>query len=174
MARRGRRFHVPLPRDAAEAEAHLHAAVLAAPLSEGEADQGEPTTRAALAVLKTLDRETCKAHLSILRDAVDEAARRELEDLKRTQRRPLEWPEPFEQLVDEGLSRGLSQGRVEALLDLLDSRGPTPSAEPRATIQACTDEVALRRWLRRAATAVELTRVLESRAGRRIALSRRA
>ncbi|MFV8749299.1 hypothetical protein ACNOYE_01980 [Nannocystaceae bacterium ST9] len=56
----------------------------------------------------------------------------------------------------EGIREGLVAGLRRSLNSLLAARGLTPTAEQRATIDACDDADALERWLVRASCSAEL------------------
>jgi predicted transposase/invertase (TIGR01784 family) len=60
----------------------------------------------------------------------------------------------------EGLSRGLSQGKAAAILAFLAARGLTVTEEARARIEGCRDVALLDRWIARAATAVSAEEVV--------------
>ena len=55
-------------------------------------------------------------------------------------------------LRQEGMARGLAEGKAESVLAVLEARGLEVSAEQRDRISACHDVAELDRWLRRAVT----------------------
>jgi hypothetical protein len=58
-----------------------------------------------------------------------------------------------EQLIQEGVRRGKTEGKAEDVLVILEARQLTVTAEQRAHILACKDVAQLDRWLRQAVTA---------------------
>jgi predicted transposase YdaD len=54
---------------------------------------------------------------------------------------------------EEGLQKGLEDGEREALFEVLSARGLEVGEDERRRIQACTDLMQLKRWLRRAVSA---------------------
>jgi len=60
-----------------------------------------------------------------------------------------------------GKLEGKLEGIAESLLEVLRTRGLTPTADDGARISACTDPVLLRRWLRRAVSAATAAEALE-------------
>ncbi|ONH33616.1 hypothetical protein [Pseudofrankia asymbiotica] len=60
-----------------------------------------------------------------------------------------------------GEARGEALGRAESVLDLLADRGMNVPDEVRAQVLACTDLDRLRRWQRRALTAITVADVVE-------------
>ena len=51
--------------------------------------------------------------------------------------------------IEEGLEKGLREGRVAALLATLDARGIRVGKAARERIAACSDLAQLDRWIRR-------------------------
>ena len=72
------------------------------------------------------------------------------------QRAELRWQEG----IQIGETRGREQGRVEALLLVLRSRGFDIPKEVEKRITECTDPVVLASWLSRAATVSEVAELL--------------
>ena len=69
--------------------------------------------------------------------------------------------DPFiDGLIEEGLTRGMRQGKVEseadAILRVLDARGLKATTAQRERILGCTDLEQLQEWITRAATATTL------------------
>jgi hypothetical protein len=66
----------------------------------------------------------------------------------------------------EGLKDGRHEGRQEALLLVLRSRGLIPTRAQRRRIESCTESRQLSAWLRRAARVESVAQLLEPRSGR--------
>jgi hypothetical protein len=77
-------------------------------------------------------------------------------------------PKMRQQLVEEGMQRGIEKGLLEGRLTatraslrcVLAGRQLTPSKEDDARIEACTDLATLERWLRRAISNTRVSDVL--------------
>lgn len=65
-----------------------------------------------------------------------------------------------------GLKEGRHEGRREALLLVLRSRGLVPTAAQRQRIEGCTEARQLAAWLRRAARVESVAQLLDPRSGR--------
>jgi hypothetical protein len=74
----------------------------------------------------------------------------------------------IEKGIEKGIERGIGRGRLdmarEALLDLFDARGLSPTDPQRRCILAEIDEARLRAWHRAAATAATVDEVIGQRA----------
>ena len=154
---------VPLVRSNAEAQNRPYLAVLSA-LAHGHGAGGVAAAEAAILATQTLDdmvRFAC--HDSIL-DALDEAARRELEaklGLENDQVKSIIGKSLMAQGRAEGEARGEARGRAAgeargraaAIVAVLQARGVVVSDEQAQRVTSCTDLAMLERWLTRAATA---------------------
>ena len=64
----------------------------------------------------------------------------------------------------EGIAEGLARGQAEALLAIFEARGLPVDATTRATVEACTDPVMLKRWVFRAMVASSASEALSAEA----------
>ena len=63
--------------------------------------------------------------------------------------------------IEEGLEKGLREGRVAALLATLDARGIRVGKAARERIAACSDLAQLDRWIRRSAVVGKAAELFE-------------
>jgi hypothetical protein len=84
-------------------------------------------------------------------NAVIEAARAESRDEGKKEGQKEGKKEGLKEGKKEGEKEGIAKGKAAAVLTVLDARGVVVSAEARARILACFDDVSLSRWLSRVA-----------------------
>lgn len=150
---------VPIVTDEAEAIRSPEVALLSV-VAHGHGPSAKEIARAALAGAGRLPDEQQRLYSELIYLAVGEATRRAVEELMTNG--PYVYKSDFALKHQakgraEGLAAGRAEGRAEgravAVLDLLEARGIAVTAEDRARVLACTDEVTLGRWFHRAVTA---------------------
>jgi flagellar biosynthesis/type III secretory pathway protein FliH len=63
---------------------------------------------------------------------------------------------------EEGLQKGLQEGEMRALLEVLEARGLLVDEQARQRIVACTELEQLKRWLRKAVSVQSVQELFES------------
>jgi hypothetical protein len=58
----------------------------------------------------------------------------------------------FDESLQQSFNRGRAEGKIAALLTLLEARGLLLDDQQRARIESCTEPDTLDRWIRRSAT----------------------
>ena len=160
---------VPLVRSNAEAQKRPYLAVLSA-LAHGHGADGVVAAEAAILATQSLDDAVRFASHDSILDALDEAARRELEakmGLENYQvqsiigRSLMAHGEARGEARGraEGEARGRAEGRAAAILAVLQARGIAISDEQAQRVTSCADLALLGRWLARAATATSVSAV---------------
>ena len=160
---------IPYVTDEADAYGAPELAVLSV-LAHGKEPEGPRIALSALKAVATLASDSQMLYSDVILGAVGAAAKVALEE--QMDIRKYEFKSDFakkhqakgrEEGREEGLAEGLAEGarsaRVAALLAILDARGLAVSAAEEATIRACTDDAALTRWIRKAATAATVAEV---------------
>jgi hypothetical protein len=66
-----------------------------------------------------------------------------------------------EQGIVQGIERGIEQGEREAIFEVLEARGLTPSEEEASRITASADLAQIKCWLRRSATASRVSELFD-------------
>jgi len=66
----------------------------------------------------------------------------------------------IEQGIEKGIERGILEGKVSAILALLDARGLPVTPALRRTISTCSDATLIDTWLKRVATATSAAEVV--------------
>ena len=158
---------VPQVRDVKQAEQAPELAVLSA-LAHGNGPEGGQIGLTALAAARRLDDERAKLYHDLVWMALNEAARRALEDLMANGH--YEYQSDFaKKYVAEGEARGRTEGRAEGeirakaevLLKILVGRGLAVSENQRARVLGCTVLAVLDRWIDRAFQAATAEEVLD-------------
>ncbi len=131
-------------------------------LAHGKEPEGARIALSALKAVATLASDSQMLYSDVILGAVGAAAKVALEE--QMDIRKYEFKSDFAKKHqakgrEEGLAEGARSARVAALLAILDARGLAVSAAEEDTIRACTDDAALTRWIRKAATAATVTEV---------------
>ncbi|MGE0787922.1 MAG: hypothetical protein AB7S26_19765 [Sandaracinaceae bacterium] len=120
-------------------------------IAHGDGPAGFEVALAALAAVARIDEDRSAYYTSLILAALGSAARARLEEEMRLGN----FPEPTElerRIFRRGQIEGRVEGRAEAVLTVLASRGLVIDPERRARIASCSDEDQLSRWLARVAT----------------------
>ena len=150
---------VPLVRSNAEAQKRPYLAVLSA-LAHGHGLDGVAAAEAAILATQSLDDAVRFAYHDSILDALDEAARRELEakmGLENYQVQSIIGKSLMAQGEARGEARGRAEGRAAAILAVLQARGIAVSDEQAQRVTSCADLALLEQWLARAATATSVS-----------------
>ncbi|MGH7438880.1 MAG: hypothetical protein ACRENE_24605 [Polyangiaceae bacterium] len=152
---------VPVVDDVARAERDPELAVLSA-MAHGHEPHAEVIARAALSAVAHLSEDRAVLYSDLILAALPVAARTALEKLMIPADYEFQsdfWKRRFAEARTKGRAQGLSEGRAQAILDILEARGLAVSDEIRARVLACTDTAQLDVWLRKAATATTVEQV---------------
>jgi hypothetical protein len=137
---------VPVVTDIARGEADPELAVLSVMAhGRGDVEQAVQIASAAAAgARRVLDRDFSVLYFDLINAALSEAARKAFQML----------PQGYEfqsELVRKSVEKGRVAEKAADVLDVLDARGLTVSAEQRERVLGCNDLDVLKTWLRRAA-----------------------
>ncbi len=141
---------------------HPHLAALAAIAHLGEPDAAEQVARALLAKEEAPDLDWIALYDMMLQ-GLSEAARHALEELMPSMNgEPYEIKTPWlRESYEKGQAKGRVEGEVKALLAVLDARRLSIASDVRERIESCSDATLLESWLRRAATAAQISDIFE-------------
>jgi hypothetical protein len=109
----------------------------------GDVETAVRIATTAAAAASPLDEDTCVLYLDLIESALSEAARKAFAMLPQN----YEFQGPT---FKKGKLEGKLEGQAAAILEVLDARGIPVSPELRERVQASTDALELRLWLRRA------------------------
>lgn len=139
-------------------------------VSHRHGPEAQRVVERAIEVTEALPAELQKAQKSAILNLLDERMTAWLEEMSMdpakipmtpAARRILAlWEQRDQAATDKGLAKGRAEGKREALVALLGARGIAPTAEQRATIEACEDPAQLERWIVEAATATAAAQVI--------------
>ena len=143
---------VPVVTAAEMAAATPELAVLSA-LAHGESEEGEAIGRAFIKGAVGLDEKRRGDYLDLVLSSVNEAVRRRLEEMLRTQKQyRTEFARSYKA---EGRQEGLLEAKAQDVLAFLEARGLEIPGDIRERILGSTDLAELDRWIRRAAVVSE-------------------
>ncbi|WP_437797616.1 hypothetical protein [Sorangium sp. So ce693] len=147
--------------DAEQARAAPEVVVLSA-MAHGQGEVGEAIGVAFLAAAAGLDEERRAVYVDLVLSSLNAAARRMLEAMMKS---GYEFQSEFARSyvakgVEKGREQGLLEGKVQAVLAVLEARGLEVPAEVRERVVASTDLAELDRWIRRAASAGDARELL--------------
>jgi hypothetical protein len=149
-----RREGIPVVTDPAEAARRVELAVLSA-MAHGETEQGAPIAAAVLPAIHGLDdEERVRFYTDIVYNAVNEAARRALEEMMKG----YEYQSDF---AKKYYRQGRAEEAARAVLTALRVRGIAVPDVARDRILAEKDPAPLERWLERAILAASVGEVLD-------------
>jgi hypothetical protein len=148
-----RRTAVPVVTDPEEAARRPELGVLSA-LAHGETKQGATIADAVLPAIRGLDDDRGRLYYDLVYNALNEAARRELE----TKMKGYEYQSDF---AKKYVAQGRAEEAARALLTVLRGRGLAVSDAVRERILSQQDLEQLERWLERAIVAPSVAAVLD-------------
>ncbi len=135
-----------------DARDHVELAVLSALAHCNEPD-GWRVVRAAWNAIGELDVERSRCYRATIHGALNDAAKRALEDEMQKSQAMKDLEDEFVNWVLAiGEKRGLAEGEARSILTVLEERGIALSPAERERVLACFDRLQLESWLRRAAT----------------------
>jgi hypothetical protein len=121
-------------------------------LAHGNEPDGHRVVKAALAAAARLDRKRGLLYDDLILSALNDAARRALEENVDLSRYRFQ-SEFVRKHYGEGHAKGVAEGKAEAVLAVLAARQLAVSARQRTRVLACKDTEQLDAWLLRAMTA---------------------
>jgi hypothetical protein len=142
---------VPLVTDVEQARRTPELAVISV-LAHGDRDDPAPILRTLVAVLDEFDLDHAKLYTHLVVMLLPAAAQACLEEIMTTAAQD-HTSELAGLIFPKAFARGKAEGRAEALLAILDTRGIDISDDVRARITTCGDVDLLDTWIRRAVTA---------------------
>ncbi|MBK6692811.1 MAG: hypothetical protein IPG50_11460 [Myxococcales bacterium] len=123
-------------------------------LAHGHEPNAERIAAPALEAVATLASDFAMLYSEVIEEALSPAAKAALEKLMDI--RKYEFKSEF---AKKHRAEGRQEGRVGALLAILEARGLSVSEAEQEAIAACTDATLLTRWIRKAATAATVAEV---------------
>lgn len=145
------RAAVPVVTDPEEAARRPELGVLSA-VAHGETEQGLAIASVVLPVINELDDERASFYHDLVYNSLNEAARRELENMKH------EYQSDF---AKRYVAQGLAEGRAESLLAVLQARGIAVPDAIRQRILTQKNAERLELWLKKAAVAASVAEVID-------------
>ena len=154
------RSGTPFLSDAAEASRYPELAVLSAMAHMNSGDDGLEVLVNAVHATEGLEESQRLLYLGMMSTLANDAAKKALQELREEGGAYLlsELSKKQQQLV---MAKGLEQGKIEALLNILKARGLEPSKSQRKRITSCSDVEQLDTWILRAVTEDNLRTILK-------------